>query len=210
MNISPVRNLQNYQYIQHFGNASRIYDGICRSEDLTPYDVYLASKESILNNIKDYLKRMGIKVKNTNDGLLEVSKLDKLAQRRNSTYVGIPTDADYILQFVKTINGSTDFGKIGATTFGMVKTLHGSTFGGDKFDISTSEISNLGSLRKIEGSLYINSEQYRNMKFEGLDVTGDIYISKGNPFGKPEFVKLKKADKDAFLNGFEIIEYLRY
>ena len=169
-------------------------------------DIFENQRNAMLAQITNALKSVGVKAKKKNDNSITVFGLNKISHYKNGVCNGIPLSADYILQFTREIQGSTNFGAIGATTLGKVKTMQKTALGGSKFDISTSEILSLGRLEKVDGSLIINTKQLDKMNFEGLEVTGDIIVAT-NLHGKNNYKKLDKYHKNALLAGFNLLTY---
>ena len=163
-------------------------------------DIFVSQKRSVMNQIKNYLTSVGIEANIRRDECLEISNLSKLPKEANPI-------TDLMLQFTKKINGSVDFGKIGASTLGAVEELKGGKFNNRRFDISKSKIESIGRLKKVDGSLVISPKQLRDIDFEGLEVSDDIIIADKNDFGMYTYKPLDKFDKAAVLGGFELLHY---
>ena len=195
MNILPILNINSVSKLNFGNNDSKLY-GLQFSQN----DEFISQKRTVMSQIRKYLTSVGIRSKITQDNFLEIESLNKLPKEAAEI-------TDYILQYTKKITGSLDFGAIGATNLGQVEILQGNGLRNKKFDFSTSEITNIGILKKIDGNMVINRQQAKNLDFEGLEVTGDIFISIGEKGSFPLLKKLDKFDKAALLGGFNILNY---
>ena len=161
-------------------------------------DNYISQRKSVLKQISAYLNSVGISTK-IDKNYLEITNLNKLPIEATQI-------TDYILQYASKIKGSVDFGKIGATNLGQVETLEGDLRSGRKFDFSTSDISSLANLKKIDGYMIINRQQLDNMDFTDLEITGDILVSGiSNPNSFIGYRRLDNFEKKALLGGFKIL-----
>ena len=164
MNISAI-NYVKFNNNINFGDFKPVDDASLRPDSS---DEYISQKKSVMNQIRNYLLSVGIKAQIRENNSLEISDINKL-----------PIDAipitNMILQYTKKINGSVDFGKIGAENIGSVELLQGKIFGSNKFD------------------------------FTGLEITGDIFVKQPTQSSHNIYRKLDNFEKMALLGGFTLL-----
>ncbi len=201
MNISSVNFVSNFSNITQFRGGKHVINSNSKGFE----DTFVNKRKQTANEIAKYLKSGGIKAKVSREGFLEVSNLNNLA-RLQAIESDIKSNADYLLQYTKKIRGSVDFGKINASTLGRVEVLEGLPFRKNIFDFSKSEISDLGNLQRVEGSIIITPEQLINIDFEGLKVSDEVMVSIPKA-GFHRFKILDEYNKNALLAGFKILNY---
>ena len=205
MNISRVSSQIFNNYRTHFGNAVCLKrDNHTKNADT---DKFVSRRFASTIDIADYLNGIGIKTNIRNDKYLEISGLNKFNDAVRDYKNAMQININAILPYVKKVTGSVDFGANGINSLGSIEELKGTIFAGRRFDFSTSDIKSLGNLEKIDGIMVINPKQLRDLEFEGLDVTGDIIISKTCSDGTIKTKKLDSVYKAALLGGFELLTY---